>query len=259
MTNEDIVRMTVRGDTPAAIIQAIANASAVDFDLDPEVVAELHKAGVAEDVTQAMMRARKPAPAAGADAPRLAGTLEVIFEKEARGAGPSDTAVMLAQDWNDRKVSIAFYVYCLDSLHVPDMWQAATPLGSRFPRHHLLWFHEEIVAHKRTRRGDLVALQLPDRARVDLEEGTHPLGAGVASRAGDLPWEPLAEAQTTMEVRPGRPSRLTLRVRTRGTGLLGSSTSGTPRVTVQIVAVDPPAAAPPDPNAPAHPIATPPP
>jgi hypothetical protein len=253
MTNEEVVKMTARGDTPAEIIQAIEDAVAVDFDLDPEVVAELRKAGVDESVTRAMMRAQKKSPAARPGAPKLLGSIELIFEKDARAAGTKNTAVMFAQDWNDRKVSLAFYIYCLDSLHVPDMWQAATPLASSFPRHHLLWFHEEIAPHKHTRRGDLVALQFPDRVTVPVEEGTHPLGVGVAARAGDLPWERMAEAAATIQVMPGRPSRLTLRVKTRGTGLLGSTARGTPGITVQIVAMDPPAVAPPDPNAPAPP------
>ncbi len=254
MTNEDVVKMTARGDTPEEIIQMIEQAVAVDFDLDPEIVAELRTAGVAPSVMQAMMRAQKKSPPARPGAPRSLGAIELIFEKDARAAESKNTAVMFAQDWNDRKVSLAFYVYCLDSLHVPDMWQAATPLASNFPRHHLLWFHEEIAPHKHTRRGDLVALRLPDRASVPAEEGTHPLGVGVAARAGDLPWERLAETEATIEVMPGRPSRLTVRVKTRGTGWLGTTARGAPGITVQIVAMDPPAAvAPPDPNAPAPP------
>ncbi len=219
LTNEDIVRMTSAGTPPESIIEAIQGARVVAFDLEPEIVIELRRAGVAEAVIEAMKKARpdEPAPPEPA-ASGITGRLEMIFEPAETASDDDRTAVLLAKDRSGKSTSAAFYVYCVDPTHVPDLWQNLTPLASGFPRHRLLWFHEATVPSKKRHGREFHALELPHSVTLDVPAGIHPLEFGVAARSGLGPWISLAETAATLKVTPAAGSRVVLRVRTKRAG-----------------------------------------
>lgn len=243
MTNEDVVRMVSEHRPNDEIIRAIRSADRTAFDLDPDMLTELRRAGVPDPVIETMtqtQRARTPAdPTPAVDAQAI-GSLELVFVKPPGGGLPGGTAVALAKDWNDRQVSLAMFVYCFDPLHVPDLWQLKTPLKT-FPRHHLLWFHEETRPWRDNRRGGMVYLDLPEKTLIEAAAGVHTIELGVASRAGELDWTMLAGAQATIEVKPGMVSRLVIQVKSRRAGRFDVAVGGAPEVTCSLVRIDPPA------------------
>ena len=243
MTNEDVVRMVSEHRPIDEIIRTIRSADRTTFDVDPDMVTELHRAGVPDPVIEAMIQTQRaralPEPAAAGGAETL-GSIELVFVKEAGGNLAGGTAVALAKDWNDRQVSLALFIYCVDPLHVPDLWQNKTPLKT-FPRHHLLWFHEDTRPWRENRRGGMVYLDLPEKTSIEAAPGVHTLELGVATRAGDLDWTTLAGAQATVEVRPGMISRLVIPVKSRRAGRFDVALGGEPTVTCSLVRVEPPA------------------
>jgi hypothetical protein len=243
MTNVDVVKMVSEHLPIEEIIRAIRAADRTAFDLDPDMLTELRRAGVPEQVIEAMTKAQQgramPDAAAAVAAPAV-GTIELEFVKEMNESLPDGTAVSLAKDWNDRQVALSLFIYCFDPLHVPDLWQSRTPL-KKFPRHHLLWFHEDTRPWRDNRKGGMVYLDLPEKTRIEASAGVHTIEFGVATRAGDLDWTRLAGSQATVEVKPGMLSRLVIQVKSRRAGRIDMAFGGTPEVVCSLVRVDPPA------------------
>lgn len=210
LTNESIVRMTARGMTPGEIVDSIRAAESSDFDLDPEVVTELRRAGVAEAVIDAM-RAAQPSsepPPPRAESPEP-GSLELIFE-------PNDTAPAIpARDPEGRSVRLAFYLFCTQPTHAPDMWHTRTPFSGGFPRHHLIWTFDTTRPREGRKKIPWIELDLPERVETSLTAGDHRIEAGLAARIGNDDWIPLASAATRLLTAPGEPARIRIRVRTR--------------------------------------------
>lgn len=219
LTNEDIVRMTSQGTPAATIIQTIEQARTVAFDLDPDIVVELRRAGVDDTVIEAMRRVQPRAPAPPATAtPAAEGRLELVFEPAESDDDTGRTAVLLAKDRSGKDTTAAFYVYCVDPTHVPDQWQSRTPLASGFPRHRLLWFHEATVPSKKRRGREFRALELPPSVGIEVPEGIHSLELGVAARSGLSPWISLASTTATLKITRTAGSRVVLKVRTNHAG-----------------------------------------
>jgi len=61
LTNVDVVRMNARRVPREDILRAIREAPAVDFELDPDVVVELRRAGISEPIIEAMREAMRAA------------------------------------------------------------------------------------------------------------------------------------------------------------------------------------------------------
>jgi len=219
LTNLDIVRMTADHVPTAEIVTAIEKAAKTDFDLDPDVVLELRRAGVAGEVIEAMRRAQPAGkPASPAAAPTGNGPLELSFEPAEATDDTDRTAVVMAQDRSGKPTSVAFFVYCVDPTHVPDLWWDQTPLSSNFPRHRLLWFHEATVPSEKRHGRRFIALDLPRSTTIEVPAGIHPLEFGVAARSGLGPWLPLARAEASLKTTPTAGNRVTLRVRTNRIG-----------------------------------------
>src|SRR5262245_21152809 len=127
LTNEDIVRMTAAGTPAEAIVKAIQEAPTTAFDLDPDVVDELRRAGVADVVIETMRRAQPAAPAVPTPTAAPEGKLVLVFEGN-RSKPYTWTVVAPVKDGQGGKVSLAFFALCLDPTHVPNQWQTLTPL-----------------------------------------------------------------------------------------------------------------------------------
>ena len=225
MTLEDVVRLFVEGSSPDELVRRIEN-SQVDFDLAEEMLEELRRAGLSEEVIEAMIRRQRelhppPTPEAEpADAEPgreawLIVTLTLQGGANLRKADldpgmrvadlvPAETLTELGiRDPEARITSVAVYVACQASTHVPDHWRGKTPLGRDFhsiTRHKMLAFHSETTTEtagatgpspgsvpprdeppdKRDRRA-VLNLELPDQLEIELDPtDEHDLSVGVA-------------------------------------------------------------------------------
>lgn len=244
MTNEDVVRMSAAGMPPEEIIRRIEQAPVTRFELDPEMVVELRRAGVVQTVIDAMKR-RPAAPSSPAPpAPAPAAALSAIDLRFDRAAGPDPalgSAILPARDERGRALRLAFFITCIDPLHVPDHWDTKSPLarGGAFPRHHLVWFHEDTRPWRTRRRIPYVYLSLPgEPVRLDIEPATHPIKLGVAAAAGDEPFVPIVTSTISLEVPPAGSVRLVLRLEPRA-GVSATRRAGEALVTLQVVEAAP--------------------
>ncbi|HET9481730.1 MAG TPA: hypothetical protein VFP98_08240 [Candidatus Polarisedimenticolia bacterium] len=224
LSNEDIVRMTAGGMSPSRIIQAIEQARAVAFDLDPDILIELRRARVVDPVIEAMKEAARRAPPSASPLPAEAAEaapahLEIRFDRPADRGDAEGTAAIRSRDGKGRELSLAFFVYCLEPTHAPDLWQTKSPLGESFPRHHILYYLDRngsIGRPDSAGRPGGVFLALPaEPVTVDTEPGTHVITVGVAARAGG-DWLPLASSDGRLQTVAGATSRLVVRLKTRG-------------------------------------------
>jgi hypothetical protein len=227
MTNEDVVRMTGDRLSPDAIVAAIRKAPATRFDLDPEVVIELRRAGVVDAVIEAMRQAQAasaageqaapppgPSPAGGGSAARVALALRFTAWSDRKPPGPPGKPQVEAplKSTAGEPLGLAFYLICLDPTHVPDGW-TASPLAAGFPRHHLLWLREAAPAETAAAESRL-RLELPDELPLEIEPGGHTLQLGLAGRRGNEPWLPLAGG--AVRLRHDNASPVTLHVALSG-------------------------------------------
>jgi hypothetical protein len=179
---EELVRLHVAGVDEDELIDTIRTRP-VDFDLSPEMVEELERAGLSARVIRAMQRrqavmapAEPAASSAGADTwhdsgPALRVVLDTKKKKktDAAEAGPRylrvyDTIDMgLADHWKlgnapetMRFSGVAVFLACRTADHVPDEWRTRTPLlwsAPETPRHRMLAWHADARWTRATLKG----------------------------------------------------------------------------------------------------------
>lgn len=198
LTDENIVRMVITGESTSSIIQRIRT-SDTDFDLSEEMVEEMQIAGVPGAVIRAMqarhLELNPPAePESGEiETPELP-ALVVHLEFKKQPVLPSALPEQVAEqagipiDEEGRRITgAALFVACTSATHVPDHWRGKSPLGRDFvfaPRHRMLLFEPAFEA------GDgkpaPLKLALPESVRLELETGEpHDLVFGLAVEAGE--------------------------------------------------------------------------
>ncbi len=232
LVNEDIVRQVMIGTPEAAILALIAERPA-DFDLSPDVEAELRRAGVGERILEAMRRRqaampRSGPPPAAAPGPGAVGMLEIVFAPEPEAGKPSEASIIAIRRLPAKlqrrgglevaeTTDMALAVLCVTGDHVPDHWPSRTPI-TQGPRHELLLFRPGSAPDK-TKGFEILYLTHEDAYRIDLPEGSHDLVVGVAGRqAGSGDWRLLESDEARVAILPGRTTRLTVRARSRVRG-----------------------------------------
>jgi hypothetical protein len=247
MTNEDIVRMTMKGIPAVEIIDAIHSAPSTAFDLDPDVVQELMEAGVQAAVIEAMRRAGapaspSPAPTVAAALPRVPVTLHLMKPGKSADQPPVEGPPRVevpAHVPEGKAIRAAFFLMCTDPRHVPDGW-TASPLAQGLPRHHLLWIADKLVAEGAPPAGEaarptgeksgggggprVLTLELPATVTLQLDAGSHPIVLGLALRLGDDPWMTAGVAEGFLSLTEGSPVSLSVVVSGRLTGRRTRST-----------------------------------
>jgi hypothetical protein len=237
LTNEDVVRMVITGTSEKVILAAIATRD-VAFDLSPDVVSELRAAGVNDGIIGAMRRrqaampAPEPVPAPTPPAAVL-GTLEVSFATDpGTGKAPERTVIALralpkgAIREGGMEVGemsdLALAILCTTTDHVPDHWDARTPIATG-PRHELLLFRPGSVAAKE-RGFEILYLDGLEEYRVSLPEGNHNIQVAAAGRqVGSGDWRLLATDGARIAILAGQTTRMTLKARSaiRGSFMTG--------------------------------------
>lgn len=237
LTNEDVVRMVITGTSEKEILAAIATRD-VAFDLAPDMVSELRAAGVNDAIIGAMRRrqaampAPEPAPVP-APSPAVLGTLEVRFAADSGDGKASErTAIALralprgAIREGGMEVGetsdLALAILCTTTDHVPDHWDARTPITAG-PRHELLLFRPGSVAAKE-RGFEIVYLDRQEAYRVTLPEGNHNiLVAAAGKQVGSGDWRLIASDGARIAILAGQTTSLTLRAHSaiRGSFMTG--------------------------------------
>ncbi len=193
ITNEDVVRMVMAGEPVEEILGRIES-SPVRFDVSPDVLAELRRAGVPEKVIQAMiLRARAVAAPPGAPAEEREdhGWIEIAFEEDP-GEPPAASTIVLPEkaELPDRgkgpePLELAFIVVCTDPTHVPGFWRGLSPAPDVFRRHRVLFFREGTAPLDSEPGRKLVYLAHPPAWRFEAAAGIHRGYVGVALKLGD--------------------------------------------------------------------------
>ena len=219
MTLEDVVRLFVQGSSTEELIQRIQS-SQVDFDLADEMLEELRLAGLSEKVIETMVqRQRELHPPATPEVEIAPEEIEqqpgLTFRVTLQGGTkyrsgdldrgmrvsdlvPAETLEQLGvRDPEARITSVAFYVSCHASTHVPDHWRGHSPLGRDFhsvTRHKMLVFHTEATAEDtgtaaeddpQRRETSVLVLTLPEQLVAEMDPtAEHDLSAGVAVEIG---------------------------------------------------------------------------
>lgn len=200
LTDEDIVRLFVSGSGTQELC-ALIRASAVEFDLSPEMLEELRFAGLPDEVIRAMVERQaqqdeteSPERAAEADD---AGTVQprlrvVINPKKERTGEPQALRMLdaieprVVEAWQlgpqvRQFTGLALFLTCRTADHVPDHWRSRSPLGRDFRsarRHRVLLFLPEasrVPAGKFREQMSKLALlpgereSLPDLGVLELE------------------------------------------------------------------------------------------
>jgi hypothetical protein len=234
LTNEDVVRMVNQGRPEAEILRIIA-ASPAQFDLDREMAEELRRAGVSEKILTAMrqrqaetgVRQGVEAPLPPIPVPR--GTLDMTFAP-LEGSDKRQEATFemvreiplwaiqrLGMEEKAKVEELALFIACTTPEHVPDHWQDRTPVKD-FTRHELFLFHPGSRPGK-TKKFDVLSLDLPAPLAVEAPAGIHRLAVGVAAKIG-ADWRVVAsDARQGVEVLEGK----TTGVRVKLKGLLTGS------------------------------------
>jgi hypothetical protein len=233
LTNEDVVRMVSQGRPEAEILRIIA-ASAVDFELDPDMREELRRAGVTEKILGAMRerqavagirRPEIPAPTPG-EVP--SGELLVSFapmdEKDAK-KGASFQMVRKVPQWAIRELGmdekaeveeLALFVACTTPAHVPDHWQDRTKL-KEFSRHRMLAFRPGSHPGKE-KKFEMLSLDIPESLTIQVPAGRHRLSVGVAAKVGP-DWRAIVSDQRDgVSIQEGGTTRLLVKIQGQWTG-----------------------------------------
>lgn len=242
LKNVDVVRMVMAGLADDTIIARIRSSS-VDFDLAPDVVTELKRAGVSDRVVSEMTARAAASPAETASdrtskPPEPTGWIEVTFDVDpaldpasnsvvapAKVPAPSEEEgtgadVIAAPNHGDRNASLvpvrlSFVLICDVPSHVEDHWRTRSPL-QRVGRHRLLMLEPST----RTVPGQdqFVYLELPASWKAKVPAGTHEGFVGASVRLGDRSDElPLALVHYgDLVVEAGKVTRMRLQIRSPG-------------------------------------------
>ena len=210
LTEEEVVRMSVRGETAEAIIAEIRRRPA-RFALDDEMIVELGAAGVPQSVIDAMLErmaelapAKEPVPAVELTAlPEQAPpSLRILLNPDRKAGKPSLLRISGEVDFQMRRnldldglvegtefSDVAIFLACRSPTHVPDHWRSQSALGrdfDRMPRHRLLLLLGGAERKQRKSEPDLLELEIPPELDVILDAGIpHHLMLGIAVEIGD--------------------------------------------------------------------------
>jgi hypothetical protein len=205
LTEEEVVRMSVRGVSPEAIIAEIRSRPA-RFTLDEEMVTELSAARIPQSVIDAMLERvaqLEPAeePVLAAEPPALPAeqlpSLRILLNPDRKPGEPALLRLSGEVDFQmkrnldlDRFVEhaefsdVAIFLACRTPTHVPDHWRSQSALGrdfDRMPRHRLLAIVGGAERKPRKNEADLLQLEIPPELEIALDAGTpHHLMLGVA-------------------------------------------------------------------------------
>ncbi|HKQ60286.1 MAG TPA: hypothetical protein VJS92_03310 [Candidatus Polarisedimenticolaceae bacterium] len=189
LTEKDVVRRWVGGESVAQLLAAI-RASEARFDLSPEMLDELRRAGLPHELIEAMQRHQAQLAPAAVPVPDTPPSLRVRVEGSRRihlppALSPEEGRALELESLRPeaRQIDgVALWLACLRPDHVPDSWRTVSPLGSDFhamPRHELLAF----VPLQRDGDSWICGTQALEAA---LEPATeHDLAVGLAIRAGE--------------------------------------------------------------------------
>ena len=220
LTNVEVVRMVMAGYSESEILERI-RASAVDFELDPEVITELRKAGVSDKILTAMRerqaQAGAPLPQESSTGPQ--GNVEMTFASvngtDESKKPPSFVMIRRVPGWAIRELGMrdsaevqemAFFLLCSTSHHVPDHWSQRTPL-KEFRRHRVLGFRPK--SHPDKVKGfEVLSLDLPPTYSLSVPAGTHSVIAGVAVEIGPRWHVIVSDDRRGVVVEEGKTTRL---------------------------------------------------
>jgi len=220
LTNVDIVRRVLAGDSTETLISLIRGSTAVEFDVSDEMQEELTIAGVPAAVVRAMVEhqaalelERNPPPPEEetADAVEEEPGITILIHPDpptATEPGALSLIDIMSPEMKEqlglreepaRFTDIGLFLGCITADHVPDHWRSHTPLGRDFiaaPRHKLLAFVSGAVSEaapelsQRLNLGDgaepaaLLRLDLPAQIDALLEpDVVHDLVLGIALQA----------------------------------------------------------------------------
>lgn len=229
LTNEDVVRMIMTG-TPESEVMAAIEARPVDFDLSNEMIQELREAEVGDRILEAMRRRqaampRSEPPPLPASPAEPTGTLRLEFEAGDEDGPPSEqTAIALKSLPKGVKrrggvevgamSDMALAVLCTTGDHVPDHWDARTPLPGA-PRHELLQFLPGSATAK-VKGHEILYLDHKPAYDLQLPAGGHNIVVAAAGKqAGSGTWRLLESDGARISVLPGRATRMVLKARGR--------------------------------------------
>lgn len=249
MTNEDVVRMFVRGESTATILAEIERRPPA-FDLDEEILTEMRYAGVPAELVEAMVARQRevappepePEPVVEETSPTLTVSLRLdrglkkqLFGKQAPAllfptVVPEQLAAQLRlrPGAENRTVTgLGVFVACRTAYHVPDQWRSKSPLGRDFvamPRHRMLVYQAggEIIDKKQVPASvelgaiaseTWVRFELPESLSTELDpDEAHDLVFGVAIEIGSKAYGLTLTEQTDWTV-PAEGASLVAEVR----------------------------------------------
>jgi len=237
LTNEDVVGMVANGTAEEEILRVIGSSRA-RFDLEPDILLEMRRAGVPDRVLRAMKERQAasgadPIPAPASAAPPK-GRVELEFASlDGRGKGRAIQAFRMIRKtprWAARRRAmpvtgevedLALFLACTTPDHVPDFWQDRTPLKDS-TRHELLTFRPGSRPGK-TRGFDVLSLEIPTALEVEVPAGTHSLLVGVAFKVGSDWHAAVSDRRREVRVVEARVTRMEVRMSGR---LVGSTAVG---------------------------------
>lgn len=179
--NEDVVRMLVAGKSAKEIVRIIET-DPVDFDLSPEMLAELQSASVPRSVLDAMQSRmteieRSKVTKEKVEDVTTGPKLRVHFQGSTKlhvpdwGTAALGEKLKLDLRGTDREIrDVAYFVACTTEEHLPEQWRSKSPLGRDYvvPKHQMLLFQPG-AAHLSARD---VATALPDAFRRKRDDGS---------------------------------------------------------------------------------------
>lgn len=257
LTNEEIVRMVITRSPETTIIETIARRPAA-FDLDPEVVEEMRRAGVSATILDAMRRRQaempQAQPAPQPQAPAAArGTLEIVFETDPGDDTPASRSAIALRSLPPTMrrpggLEVAEYrdmalaILCTTTDHVPDHWDIRSPVAGP-PRHEMILFAPG-SGTARDRGFEILYLDRKDLYNAEVPAGRHDIQiAAAGQQSGSGTWRFVAIDGARLMILPGLTTRVRVKAHSR---VRGSSLKGYEMDTAwKIVAVEMPEEAPP--------------
>jgi len=232
LTNEEIVRLVITGTPEASILRTIDRRPAA-FDLDPEVITEMRRAGVGAAVIDAMRRRQAAMPRAPiAPLPETPaatrGTLEIVFETDPDNDTPASRSAIALRSLPPTMrrpggLEVAEYrdmalaILCTTTDHVPDHWDTRSPVAGP-PRHELILFTPG-SGTARDRGFEILYLDRQDRYSVEVPAGQHDIQiAAAGQQSGSGTWRVVAIDGARLTVLPGLTTRVRVKAHSRVSG-----------------------------------------